>query len=110
MESRGSRAKVTYSVRGCNRLKAEVALASCTISDPGRSEEHFFDRVFSRRNSQTQTLSRTSSQTEFVKALQSSLGLPDPRDGEWGPRTRTAWLARAPAPAWSLCAFLHSVQ
>ena len=38
VESRGSRAKVTYSVRGCNRLKAEVALASCTISDPGRSE------------------------------------------------------------------------
>jgi proteasome lid subunit RPN8/RPN11 len=94
VESRGSRAKVTYSVRGCNRLKAEAALASCTISDPGRSEEHFFDRVFSGRNSQGQT----SSQTEFVKALQSSLGLPDPHDGEWGPRTRTAWLARALSP------------
>ena len=90
LESRRPAAKVTYSIRDCKGARQDSALASCIISAPARDEERFFGRVFHWRG--------FPEGADSVKALQTALGLPEPPDGEWGARTRAAWLERALKP------------
>ena len=90
LESRQPRAKVTYSIRNCQGSRGEPGLAACRISTRESIEDRFFEQIFHWHGPQQKA--------ESVKALQLALGLPDPPDGQWGSRSRAAWLDQAVNP------------